>query len=357
MVKGPANVIVKGPCHILGSNVSGQTIRVRAGKALPFEPGDRCRLKAQLGYGASIWWANSDEAGTSMWRRLIPQVLSASSDSKKSTVMLVGDTDTGKSTLTIYLANMAIRRGQFPAIIDGDIGQGDLAPPAAIGAAILSKQVTDLRDVDSSMFEFIGSISPVGLEKFIATKLSSMLERMSQVTSIILVNTDGYVRNGGVDYKAMIAQELKPNVIISLDKDDMLFDALKTGPWRILRASPSSQTYKSKFERLSRRLDQLLRYVGNKSYTADMSRLRFVYLGRFFSASELLLHPSPDLLRPEDMKDMFVGLGSNGKVKGFGIIMNVSLARSILNLQTDVNSFDTVYVSNVRVNSYTATDI
>src|SRR5215210_1810568 len=119
--------------------------------------GNRCRLQARLGLGARLWWAHPNHAGTSMWRS-IAQQMSAMAAGKKITVMLVGATDTGKSTLTTYLANMAIRRGIIPCIIDGDIGQGDLAPPTAIGGAVLSQQVLDLRDVSTTntIFEFIG---------------------------------------------------------------------------------------------------------------------------------------------------------------------------------------------------------
>src|ERR687894_2915195 len=156
MVKGPAKVFVKGACHVLGNDVSGQIVKVRPGKALPFEPGNQwCRLRVQLGYGARLGWANPNEAGTSMWRSLAEQVSALAAGKKTTTtVMLVGDTDTGKSTLAIYLANMAIRNGLIPSIIDGDIGQGDLAPPTAIGAAVLLKKEGVLRCVCSTPFEF-----------------------------------------------------------------------------------------------------------------------------------------------------------------------------------------------------------
>src|ERR671917_2035206 len=217
MVKGPAKVFVKGACHVLGRNVSGQTVKVRAGKALPFEPTGMCRLQARLGRGGRIWWADPRQAGTSMWRCLVDQVFALIAVNKKTfTVMLVGDTDTGKSTLSIYLANMAIRNGLIPSIIDGDIGQGDLAPPTAIGAAVFSKKLGDLRDVNASQFEFIGGISPVGFETLIAKKLRSILDRIrtSSVTNICIVNTDGYVRDSGIQYKAMIVEELQPDAII-----------------------------------------------------------------------------------------------------------------------------------------------
>ena len=357
MVKGPAKVVVNGVCHILGCDVSGQTIKVRGGKALPFELSNRCRLQARLGHGGRLWWADPNEAGTSVWHNVPRQVLlSALETGKKITVMLVGSTDTGKSTLTIYLANMAIRRGLVPCIIDGDIGQGDLAPPTAIGAAVLSKQIVDLRDVSTTtMFEFVGSITPLGFEGLIAKKLRLMLNRTSPLADITIVNTDGYVSNGGVDYKAMIAQELQPDVIISLGENGVLFDRLETGPWQVLYARPSSQTYKSRLERSRRRLNQFLRHVGSGSSTAELSQVKVVYMGKLFSPSELLLFhpPRKPLLEPESMKRMFVGLGSKGKVIGFGIIMNIMPGNSggIIDLQTDINSFDTIYVSNVRLSS------
>jgi polynucleotide 5'-hydroxyl-kinase GRC3/NOL9 len=365
MVKGPAKVFVKGACHVLGRNVSGQTVRVRAGKALPFEPTGMCRLQARLGQGGRLWWADPRQAGTSMWRSLVDQVFALIAVNKKTfTVMLVGDTDTGKSTLAIYLANMAIRRGLVPSVIDGDIGQGDLAPPTAIGAAVLSKQVVDLRDVDvnnnnnnTNLFEFIGSISPAGFEYLIAKKLRSMLDRISPLADICIVNTDGYVRDDGVQYKKMIAKEIQPDLVICLDDDDDdngLFDGREhmVGSWQILRARSSSQTYKSRIERLNRRLDQFLRYVGNGLSIVNLSQVKFNYMDDLFSPSELFQPPIKQL-EQENMKGMFVGLGSNGIVMGFGVIKNVNLSNNSnsIHIQTNINSFDTIYLSNIRLSS------
>jgi polynucleotide 5'-hydroxyl-kinase GRC3/NOL9 len=348
MIKGPAKVVVKGACHVLGSDVSWQTVKVRAGKALPFEPSRNCRLQAWLGHGARLWWAHPNQAGTSMWRSLAQQV-SALAAHKKTTVMLVGDTDTGKSTLGIYLANVAIRHGLVPSVIDGDIGQGDLAPPTAIGAAVLSRQVVDLRDVNTTnMFEFVGSISPTGFEGLIAKKLRSILDRTGPITNMSIVNTDGYVRNGGVQYKTMIAEELQPDVVICLGENVLLLDGSKIRSWQILHASPSSQAYKSRLERLSRRLDQFLRYVGNGSYMGKLSQVKFDYMDKLYSPSDLFQPPIKQL-EPENMTGMFVGLGSNCIILGFGVIINVSPSNGIVQIQTNINSFDTIYLSNVRL--------
>lgn len=351
MVKGPAEVVVNGICNVLGSDVSGQTVKVRPGKALPFELSNRCNLQAHLGNGARLWWARPNQAGTSMWRKLVRQVFALAARDKKIIVLLVGGADTGKSALTLYLANMAIRIGHVPCVIDGDVGQGDLAPPSAIGAAIFSKQVVDLRDVCATrMYEFIGSITPAGFEDVIATKIRSMLERAIRLASIIIVNTDGHVSNGGLNYKEIIAKKLHPDVIILLGRDSGLFDTLAPGPWKILRARSSGQTYKSGLDRLSRRLDQFLRYVGNSSYSAELSQVKIENAVRLFSASELAsFQPPLTQLDKDRWNRMFVGLGSNGVIVGFGIIISVAADRGILQLQTDIRSFDTIYLSNIRL--------
>lgn len=353
MVKGPAEVVVNGICHVLGSEVSGQKVKVRQGKALPFELSNSCNLQVQLGYGARIWWARPNQAGTSMWRNLARQVSALAAGERKITVLLVGGTDTGKSTLTIFLANMAIGYGHVPCVIDGDVGQGDLAPPTAIGAAILSKQVLDLRDISATgMFEFIGSMTPAGFEDVVATKLRSMLDRASPLASIIIVNTDGYVSDGGLNYKQIIAKELHPDAIILLGEDRALFDRLESGPWTILRARSSGQIYKSGFDRFSRRLDQFLRYVGKSSSAAELSHVKIENAARLFSPSELALFQPPlKQLEQDNMKSMFVGLGSNGVLVGFGIIISVAPDRGILHLQTDISSFDTIHLSNIRLTS------
>jgi polynucleotide 5'-hydroxyl-kinase GRC3/NOL9 len=185
--------------------------------------------------------------------------------------------------------------------------------------------------------------------------LRSILDMTSTLANICIVNTDGYVRNGGVQYKAMIAEELQPDAVICLGENIELFDRWQhTVPsWQILRARSSSQAFKSRFERLNRRLDQFLRYVGNGSTSssiANLSQVKFDYMNKVFSPSDLY-HPPIKQLEPENMMGMFVGLGSNCNVVGFGVILNINPGNSIINIQTNINSFDTIYLSNVRLSS------
>ena len=352
MVKGPAKVAVDGTCHVLGSDVSGQAIKVRAGKALPFEPSSRCKLRARLGRGGRMWLTDPAEAGTSMWHDIAKQVSALAE--KKITVMLAGDTDTGKSTFSAYLANVALSRQLVPCIIDGDIGQGDLEPPASIGAAALSGHVTDLRDTRASLFEFVGDISPVGFERLVTKKLRFILERAGPLGDIIIVNTDGYVRDAGVEYKLMIAKELQPDAIVCLGENPALLKALGDGPWQVLRARASSQASKSSFERTSGRLDQFLRHVGRGSSAVELRDLMFEYAEMLFSPSELHQPPIKQL-EQQNLKRMFVGLGSGDRCTGFGIVTGITT--STIRVQTNVDYFDRIYLSNIRLDTRSAVEI
>lgn len=350
MVKGPAIVVVDGECQVLGSDVSGRTVKVRPGKVLPFEPLKGCKLRVKLGRGGRIWRAQPGEAGVSMWRdvaRHITAVRSKNNNDRKIVVvvMLVGDSDTGKSTLATYLANVALGHGIMPCVIDGDIGQGDLAPPAGIGAALLSGPLTDLRDARATWYEFIGNTSPAGFEHVIARKLRSTLERTMLLGDICIVNTDGYTRGEGVQYKLMLAEAIKPDIIVCLE-NSILLSTFKGGPWEVVSARGIRQVVKTRIERRSRRLDQFLRHVGTGLISVDLSLVKFVYLDRLFSPSDLDDPPIVQL-EPENMTRMFVGVGSNGLVTGFGIIMRIGSGK--IDIQTDVVHLDRIYLSNIRL--------
>ncbi|MGI0049643.1 MAG: hypothetical protein ACREAW_08880, partial [Nitrososphaera sp.] len=140
--------------------------------------------------------------------------------------------------------------------------------------------------------------------------------------------------------------ELRPDAIVCLGENSALIDALAGGPWQVLHARASGQASKSRFERASRRLDQFLRHVGSGSSAAELSRIKFVFMDRLFSPAEILRPPIIQL-EPENLKRMFVGLGLDGRVVGFGIITGITKDR--ISVQTDVGSFDSVHLSNIRL--------
>lgn len=335
MVRGPATVRIEGLCRVLGMDVSGRTLNVRAGRTLPFEHSPTCKLVQE---GGEIWPAAPLRAGTAMWTALADRILGMSK--RHLAVMIVGATDTGKSTLSTYLANRAIERGILPCVVDGDMGQGDLAPPGALGAALVREQVADLRDVEAGYYEFVGSVSAAGCERLVVAKMKSLLARTWRISRLHIINTDGYVADGGTAYKRMLACSVAPDMIVSLGPDS-LGSFLSRGRWLFLHARSSGQAAKTRSDRLGRRMDQFMRHIGDGHVSVPAKKQRFVYRARSISFTKVIHHFSP-----ESIQGMFVGLGRRGAVVGFGIIDELD---GSLHVRTSIQDFDTIHLSNVAL--------
>lgn len=357
MVRGPASVQVRGACSVLGMDVSGLQVRVRTGKVLPFEPAQGC----ELGIKGGEWWeASPSAAGTSMWewvaQRIIARCMHASSRPAAAViVMVVGATDTGKSTFCTYLANSALRANITPCVIDGDIGQGDLAPPSALGAAVLRGPATDLRDVNAGFFEFVGDISPssAATKRLVAGKMRALLGRTRRLARLQIINTDGYVAgDGGAAYKRMLVLALRPDIVVSLGRrgggrgrgrgtPPSLY-----GPWLLLRARQGGHpaAAKTRSERVGRRLDQYTQHVGQGSVTVDTRAVRFARPGR---AGSLVL-PAKEV---EEGTFVALAAASGMVVTGFGIIESIDESGMAVTIRTALpaQSFDTVYLGSVRL--------
>jgi polynucleotide 5'-hydroxyl-kinase GRC3/NOL9 len=351
MIKGPARVTVRGRCFVFGADVSNSRVDVRAGKALPFELGAGSRLFVRMGQRARIWWANPFSAGSLIWKDTFRTILSAAEKKGRLTVLIAGDSDTGKSALCTYLANMALTNSFLPCIVDGDVGQGDIAPPSAIGAAVLHKQVTDLRDSTAHLFGFVGSISPAGIENLVAETLQELSKRSRDSADLQIINTDGYAHDEGLQYKRLIADKIQPDIIVVLGRNPPLTGALRSSSWQLISARSSEQVTKSPIERKWRRHDQFLRFIGDGHVLADTDRMKFSYLGDAVSAAVLMAIPVLDY----ENLDLFVGLGSEGNVDGFGMIEGI--VNGTMHIRTDLEIFDTIYLSNIRLTGDSAEQI
>lgn len=355
LVKGPAIVRLEGKGWVLGKDVSNSIVSVNVGKILPFEKGPDCKIHR---IGGESYLTLSSVAGTSIWKDIVQRILFDIRILR--TVLIIGNTDTGKSTFAAYIINEALKKGFRPSIIDADIGQGDLAPPNAIGGAVINTPITDLRDVNPHLIEFVGSTNPTGFEEIIIKAVKKISMEIGILSNICIINTDGYVLNNGINYKISMAQEIKPDVIVCLGQYSV-FQILRRNflSSLVLYGKSPISMIKSKIDRKRRRLSQFSRYVsGNdKRYTIISIRLKqaeFIYKGETFHKSQLrwgILHlmnrNNTVRIQQQKLVRMFVGLGLGNSVIGFGIIVNVSRHR--LYIKSHVSKFDKIYLSNSAI--------
>jgi hypothetical protein len=81
--------------------------------------------------------------------------------------------------------------------------------------------------------------------------------------------------------------------------------------------------------------------------------MEFSYLGNNLSSSDLASISGTD--SDPGLRDVFVGLGLNGVVVGFGVIRNIG--RDFVELHTDLHDFDAIHLSNIRLSGGEAEQI
>lgn len=115
--------------------------------------------------------------------------LAASLDAERGTVMVVGGTDCGKTTLCWWLAEQLAGRATT-ALVDADIGQSVLGPPGTVGWRRL--------DGEQVEFIFVGDITPSRrpLGTVVATVRACERAREGGAQWIVL-DTSGYVDGAG----------------------------------------------------------------------------------------------------------------------------------------------------------------
>jgi polynucleotide 5'-hydroxyl-kinase GRC3/NOL9 len=141
--------------------------------------------------------------------------------SKGGIVMLLGASNTGKTTLLKYLQERLRRRNHRVAVVDADIGQSTLGPPATISGAVFDFSLQPPEAIVPQEMFFVGSTSPAGcfLEVIVGTqKLVEWSQSME--VSHVLVDTTGLVRgHEAFRLKFHKVDLLQPQHLLVLQRD------------------------------------------------------------------------------------------------------------------------------------------
>ncbi len=223
LVEGPATVRVEeGDSTCLGAPLSKNTwTTVREERQLPLETETGASIEVKLGGGGRYEEVRESTIPPS-WRE-------ASQIARQSPglVTILGDVDSGKSTLCTFLANECLKHGIKVSVIDADIGQADIGPPATINLSRVKHHIFTLQDLSPETSLFMGDTSPSS----IAAKLSRGLVRLRDATrdaEVLLVNTDGWVRgHDAFLYKLQLLDELGPDLVYGISSDGELDQLLE----------------------------------------------------------------------------------------------------------------------------------
>lgn len=136
------------------------------------------------------------------WKSHIDDILSS-----PGVTVVVGDTDTGKTSFCTRLANSAFEAGVSTAVVDSDIGQSEIGPPTTIGLGLVDAEIETLSDVKPRSLYFVGTTSPMGHLLPISTGTKKLAtSTLVQDRRLIIVDTPGLIQG-------MIGRKLHTNTI------------------------------------------------------------------------------------------------------------------------------------------------
>ncbi len=148
----------------------------------------------------------------------------------KHTVVLIGGLDTGKSTLSQALLRAAVEGGRRAALLDADVGQKTVGPPATVTL----KHVRSPADLEPDAFEvedalwFVGSTSPEGHLLQVITAVSQLQRRALEAgADFLVVDSSGLVSGiYGQILKYHKVEMLQPDLVVGLQRGEELLPLL-----------------------------------------------------------------------------------------------------------------------------------
>ncbi len=197
-------------------------------------------------------------------------------------VMILGASDAGKSTLARYLMERLLEENRALALVDCDLGQTTLGPPAAISMAVVGEAQLRGDTLRPEKMRFVGSTSPAGHVPGALEGADMMVRRARESgAEVILVDTDGMVEgHAAVKLKYNQVALIDPVLIFAIQREaeiEPLLESLSGTAGDRLRRLPASELARVKTlsrKRDHRRLRFLDYFSGAGTLKLDLSRLK-----------------------------------------------------------------------------------
>jgi polynucleotide 5'-kinase involved in rRNA processing len=135
--------------------------------------------------------------------------------------MLIGGLDTGKTTMALEAAKIALASGRTPVIVDADVGNSTIGPPACVGLKVF-RNPDDLEHADvPDSLHFVGTVTPsrLVLQHVVATAV--MVDRARQLGDVVIIDTTAVASGvAGETLKYHKTELCRPQKIVALQRGE-----------------------------------------------------------------------------------------------------------------------------------------
>jgi len=137
-------------------------------------------------------------------------------------IVLIGATNSGKSTLAHYLLRHFIENHLSIALVDTDIGQSSLGMPGTISMKVFKKP-RDIEAFHPEKIFFIGSLNPAQRIPLMIEGTKTLTRKAQKKSDHILVDTTGLIHGEtGATLKIAKINSIRPGQIVTLERDTEL---------------------------------------------------------------------------------------------------------------------------------------
>jgi polynucleotide 5'-hydroxyl-kinase GRC3/NOL9 len=276
-------------------------------------------------------------------------------EKEKGIAILLGATDTGKSTLAKFLISHLCQKGLKVALVDADIGQSFLGPPTTIGFSIFKSHPDWAVILSTPEIFFVGSTTPEGHFPIHLKGVKKMVEKASTCgAEVILVDTTGFVLGeAGKELKRRKIDLLSPRFILALQKSDEIEHILELYKenllYKILRLPLSEQVKpRSMEDRRTNRANKFRDYF-KYSETQELAIEDVRIDGEVIDSSGFPI-PLDWSLR---INGLLIGLkDSNDETLALGVIRNYFEEKKVIRVFTplrEIHRVKTIQLSSLKI--------
>jgi polynucleotide 5'-kinase involved in rRNA processing len=131
--------------------------------------------------------------------------------------MVIGDAETGKTTLARMLLRDAVEHGRTVAYVDGDVAAATVGPIGCVGLKI----VTSLDDFESfevpDELRFVGAIEPSGVVLPHVVAVTALIDIAKEEADLVICDTTGVVTGVvGQTLKYHLVELAQPALVIAI---------------------------------------------------------------------------------------------------------------------------------------------
>lgn len=166
-----------------------------------------------------------------IWKLCITQIMNFSFSQPK--VLILGNKNTGKSTLLKMIVNRIISNGKTVQVLDMDPGQPELTTPLNISLGKISMPIfgtvlPDLISVKDQIVKFFGFSTPAASPVTFLSHLENLILESQRFASLpLVINNPGWTKGFGVDLIKFLIEKIELTHIIILDQNNRELDLLK----------------------------------------------------------------------------------------------------------------------------------